>query len=292
MVDVVGIRFKKACKIYYFDPKDVLLQTGDGVIVETVKGIEYGDVVIGRRQVADNEIVKPLKPIIRKATDKDKQRLLENKRKEKKAFEICKEKIAKHNLEMKLICVEYTFDCSKIIFSFTAEGRVDFRELVKDLAAVFKTRIELRQIGVRDETKMIGGLGPCGRPACCSVFLGDFQPVSIKMAKEQNLSLSPTKISGLCGRLMCCLNYEQAYYEELQAVLPKIGAEVRTPDGKGVVMDTNAIKQLVKVKVEVGEDETDIREYAIDAIRVLRKNARKDQNQNVQSTQPTEEQNG
>ena len=275
MIDVIGVRFKRACKIYYFDPLDVQLQAGDGVIVETIKGIEYGDVVVGRKQVEDEQVVKPLKPIIRKATDKDRAKLEENKQKEKKAFEICREKIAKHNLEMKLICVEYTFDCSKIIFSFTAEGRVDFRELVKDLASVFKTRIELRQIGVRDETKMIGGLGPCGRPACCSVFLGDFQPVSIKMAKEQNLSLSPTKISGLCGRLMCCLNYEQAYYEELRTILPRVGAEVRTPDGKGPVMDTNAVRQLVKVKVELGEDETDVREYPVGDIKILRKNNRK-----------------
>jgi cell fate regulator YaaT (PSP1 superfamily) len=282
MVDVIGVRFKKACKIYYFDPLDMQLQAGDGVIVETIKGIEYGDVVVGRKQVADEEVVKPLKPIIRKATQQDRVKLEENRQKEKKAFEICRDKIAKHKLDMKLICVEYTFDCSKIIFSFTAEGRVDFRELVKDLASVFKTRIELRQIGVRDETKMIGGLGPCGRPACCSVFLGDFQPVSIKMAKEQNLSLSPTKISGLCGRLMCCLNYEQAYYEELRTILPRVGAEVRTPDGRGTVMDTNAVRQLVKVKVELGEDETDVREYAVGDIKILRKNSRKPRTQEEQ----------
>ena len=284
MIEVIGVRFKKACKIYYFDPLDIGLEAGDGVIVETVKGIEYGDVVIGRREVSDEEVIKPLKPIIRKATEKDKERLEENKQKEQKAFAVCKEKIEKHNLDMKLINVEYTFDASKIIFSFTAEGRVDFRELVKDLAAVFKTRIELRQIGVRDETKLIGGLGPCGRPACCSVFLGDFQPVSIKMAKEQNLSLSPTKISGLCGRLMCCLNYEQAYYEELRNVLPRNGAEVRTPDGKGTVMDSNAVKQLVKVRVEIGEDESDIREYHINDIKILRKGGKKPRSEEEAAT--------
>ena len=250
MIDVIGVRFKRACKIYYFDPLDVQLQAGDGVIVETIKGIEYGDVVVGRKQVEDEQVVKPLKPIIRKATDKDRAKLEENKQKEKKAFEICREKIAKHNLEMKLICVEYTFDCSKIIFSFTAEGRVDFRELVKDLASVFKTRIELRQIGVRDETKMIGGLGPCGRPACCSVFLGDFQPVSIKMAKEQGLSLNPTKISGSCGRLMCCLKYEQEAYESLLRITPKNGAVVTTKEGKGVVTDVSLLTGVVKVRLD------------------------------------------
>ena len=275
MIDVIGVRFKKASKIYYFDPQQIPLEVGDGVIVETSKGVEYGEVVIGRRQVEDGEVVKPLKPIMRKATPRDREKLEENHQKEKRAFAICREKIEKHKLDMKLISVEYTFDGSKILFSFTAEGRVDFRELVKDLASVFKTRIELRQIGVRDETKMIGGLGPCGRPACCSVFLGDFQPVSIKMAKEQNLSLSPTKISGLCGRLMCCLNYEQAYYEELRTILPRVGAEVKTADGVGIVMDTNAVRQLVKVKVETAEGEAELHEYPVGDITVLRKAARR-----------------
>lgn len=271
MIDVIGVRFKKASKIYYFDPQQIPLEVGDGVIVETSKGVEYGEVVIGRRQVEDGEVVKPLKSIMRKATPRDREKLEENHQKEKRAFAICREKIEKHKLDMKLISVEYTFDGSKILFSFTAEGRVDFRELVKDLASVFKTRIELRQIGVRDETKMIGGLGPCGRPACCSVFLGDFQPVSIKMAKEQNLSLSPTKISGLCGRLMCCLNYEQAYYEELRTILPRVGAEVKTADGVGIVMDTNAVRQLVKVKVETADGEAELHEYPVGDITVLRK---------------------
>lgn len=275
MIDVIGVRFKKASKIYYFDPQQIPLEVGDGVIVETSKGVEYGEVVIGRRQVEDGEVVKPLKPIMRKATPRDREKLEENHQKEKRAFAICREKIEKHKLDMKLISVEYTFDGSKILFSFTAEGRVDFRELVKDLASVFKTRIELRQIGVRDETKMIGGLGPCGRPACCSVFLGDFQPVSIKMAKEQNLSLSPTKISGLCGRLMCCLNYEQAYYEELRTILPRVGAEVKTADGVGIVMDTNAVRQLVKVKVETADGEAELHEYPVGDITVLRKAARR-----------------
>lgn len=275
MIDVIGVRFKKASKIYYFDPQQIPLEVGDGVIVETSKGVEYGEVVIGRRQVEDGEVVKPLKSIMRKATPRDREKLEENHQKEKRAFAICREKIEKHKLDMKLISVEYTFDGSKILFSFTAEGRVDFRELVKDLASVFKTRIELRQIGVRDETKMIGGLGPCGRPACCSVFLGDFQPVSIKMAKEQNLSLSPTKISGLCGRLMCCLNYEQAYYEELRTILPRVGAEVKTADGVGIVMDTNAVRQLVKVKVETADGEAELHEYPVGDITVLRKAARR-----------------
>ncbi len=267
MANVIGVRFKKAYKVYYFDPRDIEFEIGDGVIVETIRGIEYGTVVIEKKDVAENDIIKPLKPIIRKADTKDMEKLNTNQEKERTAFEICREKVEEHKLAMKLINVEYTFDGKKIIFFFTAEGRVDFRELVKDLASIFRTRIELRQIGVRDETKMIGGLGPCGRPCCCALFLGDFRPVSIKMAKEQNLSLSPTKISGLCGRLMCCLNYEQEYYEELHALLPRLGREVITPDGKGIVIETNAIKQTVKAKVAVDNDEFDIREYPLEAVR-------------------------
>lgn len=250
MIDVIGVRFKKASKIYYFDPQQIPLEVGDGVIVETSKGVEYGEVVIGRRQVEDGEVVRPLKSIMRKATPRDREKLEENHQKEKRAFAICREKIEKHKLDMKLISVEYTFDGSKILFSFTAEGRVDFRELVKDLASVFKTRIELRQIGVRDETKMIGGLGPCGRPACCSVFLGDFQPVSIKMAKEQGLSLNPAKISGSCGRLMCCLAYEQPAYEYLNRITPGVGSIVKTPEGVGAVVETNVISGTLRVRMD------------------------------------------
>lgn len=279
MAEVIGVRFKKAGKIYYFDPKNISFEVGDGVIVETVRGIEFGEVVIAKRQVADKKVVKPLKQVLKKADEKDYKKLEENKKKEKQAFKVCEEKIQKHKMDMKLINVEYTFDGNKIVFYFTADGRVDFRDLVRDLASVFKTRIELRQIGVRDETKMIGGLGPCGRPACCAVFLGDFQPVSIKMAKEQNLSLSPTKISGLCGRLMCCLNYEHEYYEELTAILPKIGSEVQTPDGKGTVVENNALKQLVKVKVNLKDDDFDLKEYGISQIKVLRQGKRKPQPQ-------------
>ena len=275
MSQVIGVRFKKAGKIYYFDPKDIEFQVGDGAIVETVRGMEFGEVVIARREVGEGEITKPLKQVHRKATEKDYKKLEENRQKEKQAFAICEEKIHKHKMDMKLINVEYTFDNNKIVFYFTADGRVDFRELVKDLASVFKTRIELRQIGVRDETKMIGGLGPCGRPACCAVFLGDFQPGSIKMAKEQNLSLSPTKISGLCGRLMCCLNYEHKYYEELSRVLPRAGGEVKTPDGKGTVLDTNALKQTVRVKVMHGEDDFDVKEYPLQEIVILRRGKKK-----------------
>lgn len=263
MSDVIGVRFKKAGKVYYFAPGEEEFAVGDGVIVETVRGVEFGTVVIGRKTVDDSELTKPLRGVKKKADEHDFAVIEENKRLEKEAFNICKQKIEKHGLGMKLINVEYTFDASKIVFHFTAEGRVDFRELVKDLASVFKTRIELRQIGVRDETKMLGGLGPCGRPACCSAFLGEFQPVSIKMAKEQNLSLSPTKISGLCGRLMCCLNYEHEYYEELQKVLPRIGSEVRTPDGVGTVIGQSALKKLVRVRVIMEDGSAEAREYPV-----------------------------
>ncbi|WP_048601145.1 PSP1 domain-containing protein [Rubeoparvulum massiliense] len=249
LYDVVGIRFKKAGKIYYFDPGDLPIQLHDDVIVETARGVEFGKVVIGHRQVSEEDVVLPLKQVIRIATDLDREQMEANRFDAQEAFSICLNKIKEHQLEMKLVDVEYTFDRNKVIFYFTADGRVDFRELVKDLAAVFRTRIELRQIGVRDEAKLLGGIGPCGRILCCSSFLGDFEPVSIKMAKDQNLSLNPTKISGLCGRLMCCLKYENDYYEETRALLPDIGAEVLTPDGKGKVVNFNILDRLVQVEV-------------------------------------------
>lgn len=262
MIKVVGIRFKKAGKIYYFDPVNINISKGDSAIVETARGVEFGECVIGPKEVKEEEIVAPLKTVLRKATEEDIQRHVENKDKEKEAFDICLKKISDHKLIMKLIDVEYTFDNNKVIFYFTAEGRVDFRELVKDLATIFKTRIELRQIGVRDEAKMIGGLGPCGRPMCCSAFLGDFASVSIKMAKEQNLSLNPTKISGICGRLMCCLNYEQETYEDIRTRLPKVGSIVNTELGKGEVVSNSVVKEMIKVKLKVGDEEI-IREFNI-----------------------------
>ncbi len=271
MSEIIGVRFKRVGKIYYFDPDNIKFEVGDGAIVETVRGVEYGEVVISNRTVDDEEIVKPLKKVISKAGEKDNKKLTDIEKREKDAFRICNEKIAKHGLDMKLINVECTFDGNKIVFYFTADGRVDFRELVKDLASVFKTRIELRQIGVRDEAKMVGGLGPCGRPACCAVFLGDFQPVSIKMAKEQGLSLSPTKISGLCGRLMCCLNYEHEYYEEISNIMPRVGSEVRTPDGKGTVLSNNALKQLVRVKIPMPDGTFDARTYDLKDVKLLKK---------------------
>ena len=252
MATVIGVRFKKAGKVYYFDPCEVWPRPGDSVVVETARGVELGEVVTGAREVADEQIVSPLKKVVRIATEEDVRRAEYNARREAEAFRICQEKVARHKLEMKLVSVEYTFDNSKIIFYFTANGRVDFRELVKDLAGVFKTRIELRQIGVRDEAKMLGGLGSCGRPICCGAFLGDFQPVSIKMAKEQNLSLNPTKISGQCGRLMCCLKYEQEYYEQTLKKLPKVGKDIVTPDGVGVLSEINAIREKVKVRIKIG----------------------------------------
>ena len=254
MVEVVGIRFKTAGKIYYFSPNEIEFSKGDYAIVETVRGTEIGEVMLINRQVSEENIVSPLKPVLRKATDEDIKKIDKIKEKEKKAFEICVEKINHHNLDMHLVDVEYTFDENKILFYFTAEGRVDFRELVKSLASVFKTRIELRQIGVRDEAKMLGGIGVCGRPICCNSFLGDFQPVSIKMAKEQNLSLNPTKISGTCGRLMCCLKYEQATYEEMLKFVPRVDAVVDTKDGKGTVIENNVLAGLVKVRIERGDD--------------------------------------
>ncbi|MFT8315200.1 MAG: stage 0 sporulation family protein [Clostridium sp.] len=269
MVNVVGVRFKKAGKIYYFSPEDKVIASGDNVIVETARGIEFGNCVIGPKEVSEDKIVLPLKNVIRKANKEDEKKYLENKSKEKDAFNICSEKIQKHNLIMKLIDVEYTFDNNKIIFYFTAEGRVDFRELVKDLASVFRTRIELRQIGVRDEAKMIGGLGPCGRPMCCSVHLGDFAPVSIKMAKEQNLSLNPTKISGICGRLMCCLNYEQNTYEDIRKRLPKVASIVQTEYGKGEVVSNSVVNESVKIKVKIEDGEDTIKEVSINELTLV-----------------------
>lgn len=248
MVKVIGVRFRTAGKIYYFDPLNFQVKRGDHVIVETARGVEYGTVVGSPREVEDDKVVQPLKPVLRVATERDDEQEAGNKAKEKEAFKICQEKIRKHGLEMKLIDAEYTFDNNKVLFYFTADGRVDFRELVKDLAGVFKTRIELRQIGVRDESKMIGGLGICGQPFCCSRFLKDFQPVSIKMAKEQGLSLNPTKISGACGRLMCCLAYEESAYEYLNSIMPMVGSTVRTPDGLGTVLEVNPISGYLRVR--------------------------------------------
>ena len=268
MATVIGVRFKKAGKVYYFDPGEFWPRPGQNVIVETARGIEFGEVVTAARAVNDEQIVSPLKKVIRLATEEDVRRAENNEQREKEAYAICQEKVIKHKLEMKLVSVEYTFDNSKIIFYFTANGRVDFRELVKDLASVFKMRIELRQIGVRDEAKMLGGLGSCGRQICCGAFLGDFQPVSIKMAKEQNLSLNPTKISGVCGRLMCCLKYEEETYEELNGRLPNIGDYVTTDDGlKGEVHSVSILRQLVKVVVTVNGDEKEIREYKVDQLK-------------------------
>lgn len=263
MYDVVGVRFKKAGKIYYFDPGELTIQKDDYVIVETVRGVEYGKVVIGPKKVEENDVVLPLKKVLRIADDKDRLIVEENRQSAKEAYHICLEKVAVHQLEMKLIDVEYTFDRNKVIFYFTADGRVDFRELVKDLAAIFRTRIELRQIGVRDEAKMLGGIGPCGRMLCCSTFLGDFDPVSIKMAKDQNLSLNPTKISGLCGRLMCCLKYENDEYENAKEQLPDIGEIIDTPDGVGRVVGLNILERVLQVEIV---DQERILEYTLEEI--------------------------
>lgn len=268
MIKIIGVRFRNVGKVYYFDPKALDIKMGDHVIVETARGVEYGMVVLGPKEVEESRIVQPLKEVIRVATPKDKSKEETNRRKEKEAFQICLKKIADRKLDMKLIDAEYTFDNSKVLFYFTADGRVDFRELVKDLAAVFKTRIELRQIGVRDETKILGGIGICGRPLCCASYLSEFIPVSIKMAKEQNLSLNPTKISGVCGRLMCCLKYEEETYEELNGRLPNIGDYVTTDDGlKGEVHSVSILRQLVKVVVTVNGDEKEIREYKVDQLK-------------------------
>ena len=267
MIKVIGVRFRNAGKIYYFDPAGREIHTGDHVIVETARGIEYGYVVLGSREVPDDKVVQPLKSVIRMATREDEDVELKNHEKEREAFRICKEKIRKHGLQMKLIDAEYTFDNNKVLFYFTADGRIDFRELVKDLASVFKTRIELRQVGVRDETKIVGGIGICGRPLCCHSYLSEFIPVSIKMAKEQNLSLTPTKISGVCGRLMCCLKNEEETYEDLNSKLPNVGDYVTTDDGlKGEVHSVSVLRQLVKVIV-ITKDEKEIREYRVDQLK-------------------------
>lgn len=263
MYDVVGVRFKKAGKIYYFDPGELTIEKDDFVIVETVRGVEYGKVVIAPKKVDEHDVVLPLKKVLRIADQRDRMIVEENRQAAKEAFEVCCEKVLIHQLDMKLVDVEYTFDRNKVIFYFTADGRVDFRELVKDLAAIFRTRIELRQIGVRDEAKMLGGIGPCGRMLCCSTFLGDFDPVSIKMAKDQNLSLNPTKISGLCGRLMCCLKYENDEYEEAKEMLPDLGEWVQTPDGPGKVVGLNILERLLKVEVTALER---VLEYTLDEL--------------------------
>ena len=266
MIKVVGIRFQKAGKIYYFDPCDFELETGMHAIVETARGVELGTVLIPPKEVEDEKVIQPLKPVLRVATDEDEKVIERNREKAKEAFEICKEKILKHELDMKLVNAEYTFDNNKLLFYFTADGRIDFRELVKDLAAVFRTRIELRQIGVRDETKILGGIGICGRPLCCKTYLSDFVPVSIKMAKEQNLSLNPTKISGVCGRLMCCLKNEQETYEYLNGRLPSVGDIVHVKEGgKGEVQSVSVLRQTVKVIIDNG-DEKELKEYKVDEL--------------------------
>ena len=278
MTKVIGVRFRTAGKIYYFDPTRFEIKKGDHVIVETARGVEYGTVVGGIREVDDSKVVQPLKPVLRIATERDNEQEAANKGKENEAFRICQEKIRKHGLDMKLIDAEYTFDNNKVLFYFTADGRIDFRELVKDLASVFKTRIELRQIGVRDETKILGGIGICGRRLCCHTHLSEFVPVSIKMAKEQNLSLNPTKISGVCGRLMCCLKHEEETYEDLNRRLPNIGDYVTTDDGlKGEVSSVNVLRQQVKVIVNV-DDEKEIREYPLDQLRFIKRHGRNKKN--------------
>ena len=265
---IIGVSFRQAGKVYFFDPGDEKIERGEHVIVETAKGVEYGTVVVPNREMAEEKIVAPLKKIIRVATPKDEDIELKNREKEKDAYKICLEKIAKHRLEMKLIAAEYTFDNNKLLFYFTADGRIDFRELVKDLASVFRTRIELRQIGVRDETKICGGIGICGRTLCCHSYLSEFAPVSIKMAKEQNLSLNPTKISGVCGRLMCCLKNEEEAYEELNSRLPHIGSHVKTTEGLDAeVQSVSVLKQLVKVIVSLDDGEKEVREYRVDELK-------------------------
>ena len=294
MTKVIGVRFRTAGKIYYFSPGKMKIRSGDHVIVETARGIEYGYVVMGVKDVDDEKVVQPLKSVIRLATEQDDRQSEANRQKEKEAFAICLEKIRKHGLDMKLIDAEYTFDNNKVLFYFTADGRIDFRELVKDLASVFKTRIELRQIGVRDETKILGGYGICGRELCCHAHQSEFLPVSIKMAKEQNLSLNPAKISGMCGRLMCCLKHEQETYEELNSRLPGIGDGVTARDGsKGEVSSVNVLRQTVKVIVTLDNEEKEIREYRVDELRFKprrrkEKNKNKHNNQNAQNTQAEE----
>ena len=277
MREVIGIRFKKAGKIYYFNPNGVTTEFGDKVIVETVRGIEIGIVEVPSKELKEESFAMKLKPVVRKATQEDLDRYEENKKKEKEAEDIFIKKSAKHNLEMNLVDTEYTFDRSKLIFYFTADGRIDFRELVKELAAIFRTRIELRQIGVRDEAKTMGGIGCCGRPLCCSTWLGDFQSVSIKMAKDQNLSLNPTKISGICGRLFCCLNYEHQVYEGILREMPNVGSIVQTPDGKGKVLETKTILEEVKVQVENKKADTiEVKKYPLSEIKILKNYKRKE----------------
>jgi stage 0 sporulation protein yaaT len=271
LIEVIGIRFKKAGKIYYFNPNGITAEFGDKIIVETVRGIEIGIVEVPSKELKEESFVMKLKPVVRKATQDDLDQYAENKKKEKEAEEIFIKKSVKHNLEMNLVDTEYTFDRSKLIFYFTADGRIDFRELVKELAAIFRTRIELRQIGVRDEAKTMGGIGSCGRPLCCSTWLGDFQSVSIKMAKDQNLSLNPTKISGICGRLFCCLNYEHQVYEGIIKEMPNVGSIVQTPDGKGKVIETKTILEEVKVQVENKKADTiEVKKYPLSEIKVLK----------------------
>ena len=285
MTTVIGVRFRNVGKIYYFSPGQLQIRTGQHVIVETARGIEYGYVVLGNREVDDSKVIQPLKTVIRMANEDDDRIETENKAKEKDAFKICQEKIRRHGLEMKLIDVEYTFDNNKILFYFTADGRIDFRELVKDLASVFRTRIELRQVGVRDETKIVGGVGICGRPLCCHTYLSEFIPVSIKMAKEQNLSLNPTKISGVCGRLMCCLKNEEETYEYLNSKMPGVGDTVTTDDGqKGEVHSVNVLRQTVKVRMVVDKDEIEIKEYKVDQLR-FKPRRKKEKNQGEKNSQ-------
>ena len=270
MAEVIGVRFKDVGKVYYFDPLNNKLNKGDMVIVETARGLECGEVATPNKTISDEELKQPLKPLIRIATEKDLNHLAENKIREKEAYKICEKKIENHKLQMKLVNVEFTFDNGKIIFYFTADGRVDFRALVKDLASVFHTRIELRQIGVRDEAKMLGGLGICGRPFCCNGFMGEFQPVSIKMAKEQGLSLSPVKISGTCGRLMCCLKYEQEAYTDLLKHTPKVGAIVKTPEGKGLVVENNLIARTLKVKLDSVPEDVGAKTFKVRECRLIK----------------------
>lgn len=286
---VIGVRFRAAGKIYYFDPGEYNIKLDDGVIVETIRGIEYGTVVIESKEIDDSEVKAPLKSVIRIANEQDEAQLEKNKKKATDAFPLVEERIEKHGLKMKIIDVEYTFDNGKVIFYFAAEGRVDFRDLVKDLASVFRTRIELRQIGVRDEAKTLGGIGPCGRTVCCNTFLGDFSPVSIKMAKEQGLSLSPTKISGLCGRLMCCLNYEQEYYEKTRRKMPPIGITVTTVDGKGEVIDHNILSMMVKVKIMGADNTPEIREYLAETLKWDRKKFVHKQDDHIEITDEIKE---
>lgn len=274
MAEIIGVRFKRVGKVYYFDPGTLVAEKGSYVIVETARGVECGEVAMANKQVSDGQLTKPLKKVIRLANEEDLKKVEENAAREKHALSICSEKIAKHKLDMKLVDVEYTFDNNKILFYFTADGRVDFRELVKDLASVFRTRIELRQIGVRDEAKMLGGLGICGRPFCCSTFLSEFQPVSIKMAKEQGLSLNPTKISGTCGRLMCCLKYEQEAYEDLLRTTPKVGSLVRTSEGRGTVVEVNLLTGMLKVAPE--KDQAAAKYFHKKDVRLLRDSQNRD----------------